>query len=465
MWAYTSEHSGDGLFDVPSTNPNRGPETPVPVDGSDASTSRSPIFLSPLYECLETNIPRSLMRYAEMDFNERIQLFPNHNDVQQYLEHYAEDVRDVVRFSTQVTEVSFCEDNDAADSPTEARRWAVEAIHLPTGSTNIDTYDAVVVGSGHFSVPYIPDIPGIVEWNVAFPGSISHSKYYRVPGNFSGRKVVVVGNSASGLDISSQIASVCKSPLLVSSKSQSYLAPGFKTNNNVQEVPKITQFEVLSHSIHFEDGSIVRGVDDILFCTGYLYSMPFLKNLKPHPIGDGTRVLNTYQHLFFSPIPTLAFLTLPQKIIPFPIAEVQAAVVARVYAGRLALPRKEDMTSWEARVVEERGTGGDFHTLPFPKDAEYINMLYDWALSAEPRNGLENNGQGKLGKRWGKWQYWARERFPAIRRAFVEKGEDRKNITTLEEVGFHFDEWKRNQRKVDSGQPSDHYLEGEKGAL
>ena len=81
------------------------------------------------------------------------------------------------------------------------------------------------------------------------------------------------------------------------------------------------------------------------------------------------------------------------------------------------------MDQWEQEGIAERGDGGEFHTLKFPKDAEYINMLYDWAVSASLRDGLGNDGVGKLPRRWGHWEYWARENFPAIRKAFVQLGE------------------------------------------
>jgi hypothetical protein len=248
----------------------------------------------------------------------------------------------------------------------------------------------------------------------------------------------VIGNSASGLDISSQLAPFSRPPLLLSQKSESYLAGGFAQNPNIKNVPEIAQFNAEDKTITFSNGRVEKGVDHILFCTGYLYTLPFLQDLIPNPVGNGTRVEHTYRHLFYAPHPTLSFLVLPQKIIPFPLSEAQSAVVARVCSGRLGLPSEEEMKKWEAEVIAEQGDGGDFHTLKFPKDANYINSLYDWASSARPRDGLEHAGKGKLPNRWGDWEFWARENFPAIRKAFVLKREDRKLVTTLEELGFDF---------------------------
>jgi hypothetical protein len=66
-------------------------------------------------------------------------------------------------------------------------------------------------------------------------------------------------------------------------------------------------------------------------------------------------------------------------------------------------------------------------------------MLYDWAMEADPREGLENDGRGKLPKRWGAWEFWARGSFPAIKKAYTDKGNERRNVKSLEELGFVFD--------------------------
>lgn len=412
---------------MPQTNPHIALEQPVQpmncVDGNDT------LFMSPVYERLETNIPKTLIGYSDTPFGDDLQLFPRHDQVQKYLEARGSELSDKVLFRAQVVKVE----------PVDNASWLLDYKDLNTGSTHTKPYDAVAVATGHFSVPYIPDIVGLQDWNRKYPGSISHSKYYRVPDSFTGKKVIVIGSSASGLDIASQISPICKAPLLVSQRSVSPLAAGFADDPNIEFATQIARVDSQRRSVTFLDSRTETDIDHLLFCTGYLYSMPFLQSLRPNPITTGTRVERTYKHLFYAPRPTLAFLTLNQKIIPFPLAEAQSAVLARVWSGRLTLPPEAEMSAWERSVVDERGDGGEFHTLKFPKDAEYMNGLYDWAASAEPRDGLgENEGRGKLPKRWGKYEYWVRENFPAIRKAFVAHGEERKYITKLEEVGFEY---------------------------
>ena len=50
-----------------------------------------------------------------------------------------------------------------------------------------EEFDAVVVASGHYSIPYIPDIPGLVEWDQRYPGSVQHSKHYRFAQDYAGK--------------------------------------------------------------------------------------------------------------------------------------------------------------------------------------------------------------------------------------------------------------------------------------
>ncbi|RDI79591.1 hypothetical protein Vi05172_g10435 [Venturia inaequalis] len=439
LWKYTPE-TGDGAFVVPQTNAHVEVESPI-IQKSSATQRRDSKteakFLSPIYERLETNIPKSLMGYGEAKFPDSIQLFPGHAEVQQYLEDYAKPVLDLIRFRTQVDSVKFLQVT-TSDDGSISEEWSICSQNVTSGERICEVYNAVVVASGHYSTPFVPEISGLQEWHQAFPGTISHSKHYRRPEAFTDKKVVVVGNSASGLDISSQISPFCKTVLL-SQKSESYLAGGFASDSKIQSVSQISQLNSKNKTVHFSDGRIEEDVDSILFCTGYLYTLPFLRDLSPNPVGDGTHIEHTYRHLLYAPHPTLSFLALPQRVIPFPLSEAQSSVLARIYSGRLCVPSEEEMEAWETATVAEQGSGGDFHTLKFPKDAEYINSMHDWAVEAEPRDGLEHGGQGKMSRRWGPWEYWARENFPAIRKAFVAKGEDRKNVTTLEEIGFDFE--------------------------
>ena len=466
LWNYTPYPDDyQKEISVPQTNPNAGHHEPMwhhrPLNEAPRGEELpQTTFMSPIYDRLETNIPRELMGFSDLEWPTDCPLFPKHEEVLDYLERYAEDVRHFIEFDTQVIDVSLNSDG----------LWTVKTQKLsPDKRCTVEQHNfgAVLVANGHFNVPYIPSIAGIEAWNKAYPGSILHSKFYRAPERYSGKKVVVVGNSASGLDIAAQIAGFCKPPLPQSQKSLSYLKS--EQSPTKIEKPEIAEFILQDRSVRFSDGSIESNIDAIIYCTGYFYSYPFLKSLEPPIITTGEHVENTFQHIFYRPNPTLAFAVLNQKVIPFPMAEGQSAVIARVWSGRLNLPCEGEMAEWEEKTLKETGGGRDFHLLKFPKDADYLNMCHDWAMTASGEanvvnelsrrrmsssaiyqyerpslNGLKTSG-GKEPPYWAEREYWMRERFPAIKKAFQSFGEERDTKRTIEDVGFDFEEWKRER--------------------
>lgn len=50
-----------------------------------------------------------------------------------------------------------------------------------------ERFDGVVVASGHYSVPYVPAVEGLEEFERARPGSVLHSKLYRGADAFKGK--------------------------------------------------------------------------------------------------------------------------------------------------------------------------------------------------------------------------------------------------------------------------------------
>lgn len=51
----------------------------------------------------------------------------------------------------------------------------------------VERYDAVVVASGHFNVPWVPAVEGLEEFERSRPGSVLHSKMYRGRDGFRGK--------------------------------------------------------------------------------------------------------------------------------------------------------------------------------------------------------------------------------------------------------------------------------------
>ncbi|KAI0457962.1 FAD/NAD(P)-binding domain-containing protein [Xylaria acuta] len=456
-----------GSDEEASTAPGSGACSLPPVS---RRGKKPPIFLNPMYDDLYTNIPHTLMRYSDLGFtadgkgkgtHDDCEIFPPRQVVLEYLLQYARDVRRLVRFSTQVTDVSL--QTPSTDAPRAGpggqpqirEKWTVRSTNLLTDVSRTETYDAVVVASGHYSAPYIPSAaPGISEFATAHPGVISHSKSYRTASAFAGKRVVVVGSGPSGLDVASQISGVCESPLIISARSPipdemaAYLGAG----DRVRVVGTIKRFLVDERGIEVrsvpassskvagENTERILDVDAILFCTGYLYTFPFisassLPSPTPSLVTDGRRVHGLARHLIHTYHPTLVFPGLPIKIIPFPLAEAQAAVFSRLWTNRLPLPSHEELRSWEREDEEGKGLEGNrvagksFHTFPKGGDARYINALHDWASRARDEGGRK----GKEPPFWGEEELWQRTIYAQAKIQFEKTGRKAK---TLRELGF-----------------------------
>ena len=150
--------------------------------------------------------------------------------------------------------------------------------------------------------------------------------------------------------------------------------------------------------------------------------------------------------MFYTIRPTLAFVLLPLRVNAFPFSESQSAIIARVWSNRLTLPDKEDMDAWTAERLSKRGSGKSYHKFGFPADVDYMDKMYDWSMQAERREGLINSGLGKLPPKWGEKEKWTRQRIHEIKDAVQDRGDDRHKVKNLEDIGFDFESWKREQK-------------------
>ena len=81
-----------------------------------------------------------------------------------------------------------------------------------------------------------------------------------------------------------------------------------------------------------QDGTTGQGVDSVLYCTGYQYAYPWLTPpdlLKT----DGMRIDPLYMHVLHPAVaPTLAFVGLLWKNVPYPQMEMQARAMTALSA-------------------------------------------------------------------------------------------------------------------------------------
>ena len=138
--------------------------------------------------------PAKLYEFPDYPVPESYPNLPSGEQIRTYLESYARHwgIFDRINFHCQVKQFE----------PTSSKRWILHYIDLQTGETVQKEFDFIVVSTGLYSNPHVPDI----AHREVFSGRVLHSSQYKSPELIEGRKVVVVGFGKSALDIATNAA-------------------------------------------------------------------------------------------------------------------------------------------------------------------------------------------------------------------------------------------------------------------
>ncbi|XP_015670333.1 flavin-containing monooxygenase FMO GS-OX-like 2 [Protobothrops mucrosquamatus] len=300
---------------------------------------------SSMYRDLRTNLPKESMAFPDFPFDPSLPSFLHHSDVLAYLDSYAEQsgVCDHIRFQWQVEEVRPVE-RDAGS----LGGWEVTAtVQHPESTQQVkEHFDAVMVCTGHYTVPFIPPIPGLDT----FQGRILHSHSYRYPEPFANQSVVLVGAGPSGIDLALQLSDVAAQVVLSHKRQHVCGLP-----KDVIQVPPL--LKVGQKTMVFTDCSKMPA-DVLILCTGYKYNFPFLDlaqlGLQETDYGMGP----LYQHLLPPQHPSLFLIGLCQQICPFPHFHCQVLFALAVLSGRCSLPSVADMESEVQRQLGQHLKNG-----------------------------------------------------------------------------------------------------------
>ena len=187
---------------------------PVVLEQSDdlggqwhASASHSAIWPG-----MHTNTSRTTTAFSDFPLAPSA-MFPRAEDIHAYLQEYAGHfgVRDRVRTGTRVVGVQRAPAGWTV-------RWTQDA------TVREEHFAGVVVANGRFGRPRSPVVAGLEA--LAAAGGVRHSFDYSGRDEFHGRRVLVYGNSISGLEIASDLAgddtiavtSACRHPRYVLQK-------------------------------------------------------------------------------------------------------------------------------------------------------------------------------------------------------------------------------------------------------
>ncbi|KAK8054401.1 hypothetical protein PG996_013702 [Apiospora saccharicola] len=269
-----------------------------------------------------------------------------------------------------------------------------------------EVFDAVVIANGHYSVPYVrlfPCFSRLEAYDGKYPGRVIHSKCYRSPSLYRGQKVLVIGNSASGFDITNQIATTAQLPVYQSRRSKNKF-DGDEPPDGIVWKPVITEYRAEDSRITFADGSSLGfdDVDTVIYCTGYRPSFPFWNaSANGHELYDyeNGKLVGNYWHTFFYGHPTLVLVGMPRTL-TFRSFEYQAVAVARVWAGRAAtaLPSVAEQQKWERdRLEATRRAGTRFHDVGGPGQGETVDGMFEYFQKLYDIAGLNTlRGKGRV---------------------------------------------------------------------
>ncbi|KAL3043147.1 hypothetical protein OYC64_020961 [Pagothenia borchgrevinki] len=326
---------------------------------------------SSMYRDLRTNLPKEVMMFPDFPFDSELSSFLPHHEVQKYLEKYCQShgIRPHIRFNTAVEKVTpvvlALEENN------EQTTWEVTSCDS-SGLQKTETFDSIFVCSGHYSVPNIPTIPGMEN----FKGQVLHSHSYRSAESFSGKTVIVLGAKASGLDISMELANAGAQVRL------SFSGPPltFPLPDGIQEAGLVEAVE-RDGSIRFQDGSS-DPADVLLFCTGYVFSFPYLDAAQLKLQIQDQLLAPLYRHMMPPNFPSLFFIGMCKLICPFPNFHCQVQFALAVLDGSVSLPSAalmEQEVLEELQEKEQRGVQQRHLMVLQQQQWDYCSMLADTA--------------------------------------------------------------------------------------
>lgn len=317
-----------------------------------------------MYRYLWSNGPKEGLEFADYTFEEhfgkQIGSYPPRAVMFDYIEGRVKKagVRDWIRFRTPVRMVV----HDAASG-----KFTVTAHDLLQDRTYSEVFDHVIVASGHFSTPNVPEFPGFDTFN----GRILHAHDFRDAREFAGKDIVIVGTSYSAEDIGSQCWKYGCRSVTVSHRT----APmGYDWPENWKEVPILASVE--GNTAHFSDGTSTHA-DAVILCTGYKHHFPFLPDDLRLKTRNRLAASDLYKGVVWARNPKLFYIGMQDQWYTFNMFDAQAWYARDVILGRLSVPEDaaERLADAARRQAAEEAISDSYGAIRYQGD--YVQELID----------------------------------------------------------------------------------------
>jgi trimethylamine monooxygenase len=283
-----------------------------------------------MYRYLWSNGPKEGLEFADYGFEEHfgkpIASYPPRAVLFDYIEGRVKKagVRHWIRFNTAVRHVAYDEHEGMFSVTVQDQEKDVEYT---------EEFDHVIVASGHFSTPNVPEFPGFSSFN----GRILHAHDFRDAMEFKGKDILIVGSSYSAEDIGSQCWKYGAKTITTSYRT----APmGYKWPDNWEEKPLLTGVD--KNTVSFSDGT-QKEVDAIILCTGYLHHFPFMEEKLRLRTENRLAPADLYKTVVWQHNPRLLYLGMQDQWYTFNMFDAQAWYARDIIMGRIELPSQAEM--------------------------------------------------------------------------------------------------------------------------
>ena len=308
-----------------------------------------------MYRYLWSNGPKECLEFADYTFDEHfkqpIPSFPPREVLYDYILGRAKNgnLKKYIKFSTTVSNVNF-----------NGSQFELTSINKKENKVAKEIFDYVVVSTGHFSVPYIPEYEGMKS----FPGRILHGHDFRDAEEFRNKDVVVLGSSYSAEDIALQCYKYGAKSVTIGYRNNPM---GFKWPNGMKEVHYLDRLE--GSKAIFKDGH-EQNADALI-----LHHFPFLDDSLKLKTGNRLYPPKLFKGVVWQDNHQLIYLGMQDQFHTFNMFDCQAWYARDVIMGKIKLPSdaeiEADIKKW---VAEEESLEDPIQMIDF--QTEYTKELH-----------------------------------------------------------------------------------------
>ena len=247
-------------------------------------------------------------------------------------------IREFIKFDMRVESVVYAND-----------KFLISVWNKKDNCVFSEEFDFVIVGSGQFSIPNIPEYEGMNS----FPGRILHSHDFRNAEQFKGQDVIIIGSKLSAEDIAIQCWKYGSKSVTIAYRNRPM---GYNWPEGITERHLLDHME--GKTAVFYDG-FHQNVDAIIYCTGYLFHFPFIEeNLKLKSEAQLKYCPGLYKGIICQNNHKIFYMGMTCLLFPLINIDIQAWFLCDVILEKIILPSKQDIqndiTYWMAREETAR---------------------------------------------------------------------------------------------------------------